>query len=109
MNKDMPKHRRIYAALRHDILTGKYQNGARPEGSRGSINHDIGGRLQPLQEAPVKAVAGETIKVPCDRIDSIIAFSAAIFFPARRMRSLPISHMVLKPSFSDFSLVYSGN
>ena len=24
MNKDMPKHRRIYAALRHDILTGKY-------------------------------------------------------------------------------------
>lgn len=27
------------------------------------------------QEAPVKAVAGETIKVPCDRIDSIIAFS----------------------------------
>ena len=27
------------------------------------------------QEAPVKAVAGETVKVPCDRIDSIIAFS----------------------------------
>ena len=24
MSKDMPKHRRIYAALRHDILTGKY-------------------------------------------------------------------------------------
>ena len=27
------------------------------------------------QEAPVKAVAGETIKVPCNRIDSVIAFS----------------------------------
>ena len=27
------------------------------------------------QEAPVKAVSGETIKVPCDRIDSVIAFS----------------------------------
>jgi LysM repeat protein len=27
------------------------------------------------QEAPVKAVAGETIKVPCERIDSVIAFS----------------------------------
>ena len=27
------------------------------------------------QETPVKAVAGETIKVPCERIDSIIAFS----------------------------------
>ena len=24
MSKEMPKHRRIYAALRHDILTGKY-------------------------------------------------------------------------------------
>lgn len=27
------------------------------------------------QETSVKAVAGETIKVPCDRIDSVIAFS----------------------------------
>ncbi len=27
------------------------------------------------QEAPVKAVAGETIKVPCERIDSVITFS----------------------------------
>ena len=27
------------------------------------------------QETPVKAVSGETIKVPCERIDSIIAFS----------------------------------
>ena len=27
------------------------------------------------QEAPVKAVAGETVKVPCERIDSMIAFS----------------------------------
>ena len=27
------------------------------------------------QETPVKAVAGETVKVPCERIDSIIAFS----------------------------------
>ena len=36
-------------------MTGKYQNGARPAGSRGTINKDLGGRLQPLQEAPVKA------------------------------------------------------
>ena len=27
------------------------------------------------QETPVKAVVGETIKVPCERIDSVIAFS----------------------------------
>ena len=31
--------------------------------------------LSMAQETPVKAVAGETIKVPCERIDSIIAFS----------------------------------
>ncbi len=44
-----------YSPLAGGILTGKYQSGARPEGSRASINGDIGGRLQPLQEAPVKA------------------------------------------------------
>lgn len=37
------------------LLTGKYQNGARPAGSRATINKDLGGRLQPFQEAPVKA------------------------------------------------------
>ncbi|MBB4400118.1 MULTISPECIES: aldo/keto reductase [Rhizobium/Agrobacterium group] len=44
-----------YSPLAAGLLTGKYQNGARPAGSRGTINRDLGGRLQPLQEAPVKA------------------------------------------------------
>lgn len=51
-----------YSPLAGGILSGKYAGGARPEGSRGSINRDIGGRLQPLQEAPTKAyveIAGE--------------------------------------------------
>ncbi|WHO22069.1 aldo/keto reductase [Agrobacterium tumefaciens] len=44
-----------YSPLAAGLLTGKYQNGTRPAGSRASINKDLGGRLQPLQEAPVKA------------------------------------------------------
>ncbi|MBO9123360.1 MULTISPECIES: aldo/keto reductase [unclassified Rhizobium] len=44
-----------YSPLAGGILSGKYIGGALPGGSRGSINGDIGGRLQPLQEAPTKA------------------------------------------------------
>ncbi len=44
-----------YSPLAGGILSGKYVGGAKPEGSRGSINSDLGGRLQPLQEAPTKA------------------------------------------------------
>ncbi|TCL70227.1 aldo/keto reductase [Rhizobium sp. BK251] len=44
-----------FSPLAGGILTGKYLGGARPAGSRGSINHDIGGRLQPLQEPATKA------------------------------------------------------
>jgi aryl-alcohol dehydrogenase-like predicted oxidoreductase len=39
-----------YSPLAGGILTGKYVDGGRPKGSRASINPDIGGRLQPLQE-----------------------------------------------------------
>ncbi len=44
-----------YSPLAAGLLSGKYQNGAKPAGSRGSINGNLGGRLQPLQEAPTKA------------------------------------------------------
>lgn len=44
-----------YSPLAAGILSGKYQSGMKPEGSRASINGDLGGRLQPLQEAPTKA------------------------------------------------------
>ncbi|MBB4441222.1 MULTISPECIES: aldo/keto reductase [Rhizobium] len=44
-----------YSPLAGGILSGKYVDGARPKGSRGSINPDIGGRLQPLQEPATKA------------------------------------------------------
>jgi aryl-alcohol dehydrogenase-like predicted oxidoreductase len=44
-----------YSPLAAGLLTGKYLDGVRPEGSRATINGDLGGRLQPLQEAPTRA------------------------------------------------------
>lgn len=44
-----------YSPLAAGLLTGKYLDGAKPAGSRGSINTDLGGRLQPLQEPAVAA------------------------------------------------------
>jgi aryl-alcohol dehydrogenase-like predicted oxidoreductase len=44
-----------YSPLAAGILSGKYIDGQKPEGTRASINGDLGGRLQPLQEAPTKA------------------------------------------------------
>jgi aryl-alcohol dehydrogenase-like predicted oxidoreductase len=44
-----------YSPLAAGILTGKYIGGAKPAGSRASINGDLAGRLQPLQEPAVLA------------------------------------------------------
>ncbi|KPF41937.1 aldo/keto reductase [Rhizobium sp. AAP43] len=44
-----------YSPLAGGILSGKYLDGLKPAGSRGSINGDIGGRLAPQQQAPTQA------------------------------------------------------
>ena len=44
-----------YSPLAAGLLTGKYVDGARPQGSRLTINGDLGGRYQPLQEPAVRA------------------------------------------------------
>lgn len=44
-----------YSPLAAGLLTGKYLDGARPEGSRGTINRDLGGRITHNQEAAVRA------------------------------------------------------
>lgn len=46
-----------YSALAAGLLTGKYLDGARPAGSRITVNGDLGGRYQPLQEPAVAAYA----------------------------------------------------
>ena len=51
-----------YSPLAAGLLTGKYLDGARPAGSRGAINTDLGGRSTPYQEPAVRAhveVAGK--------------------------------------------------
>ncbi|MFC6444478.1 aldo/keto reductase [Shinella zoogloeoides] len=44
-----------YSPLAAGLLTGKYLDGARPDGSRLTKNGDLGGRYQPLQEPAVRA------------------------------------------------------
>lgn len=44
-----------YSPLAAGLLTGKYLDGAKPEGSRLTTNGDLGGRYQPLQEPAVRA------------------------------------------------------
>ncbi|NLS03048.1 aldo/keto reductase [Rhizobium sp. P32RR-XVIII] len=63
-----------YSPLAAGLLTGKYQNGAKPAGSRAAINGNLGGRLQPLQEAPTKAYLGIAAKHGLDPSAMAIAF-----------------------------------
>ncbi|BCH53863.1 aldo/keto reductase [Agrobacterium vitis] len=44
-----------YSPLAGGILSGKYLDGTKPAGSRGSINGDIGGRLTPHQDPATRA------------------------------------------------------
>jgi aryl-alcohol dehydrogenase-like predicted oxidoreductase len=63
-----------YSPLAAGLLTGKYQNGAKPDGSRGSINGNLGGRLQPLQEPAVKAYLDVAAKHGLDPAQMALAF-----------------------------------
>jgi aryl-alcohol dehydrogenase-like predicted oxidoreductase len=63
-----------YSPLAAGILSGKYQNGEKPSGSRASINGDLGGRLQPLQEAPTKAYLEIAAKHGLDPSAMALAF-----------------------------------
>ncbi|MCQ1573059.1 aldo/keto reductase [Neorhizobium galegae] len=63
-----------YSPLAAGLLTGKYQNGARPEGSRATINKDLGGRLTPYQEPAVKAYIEVAEKHGLDLAQMALAF-----------------------------------
>ncbi|MCC2609207.1 aldo/keto reductase [Neorhizobium sp. Rsf11] len=63
-----------YSPLAAGILTGKYRNGARPAGSRATINTDLGGRLQPMQEPAVEAYAKVAEKHGLDMAQMALAF-----------------------------------
>lgn len=63
-----------YSPLAAGILTGKYINGGKPAGTRASINGDLGGRLQPLQEVPTKAYLDIAARHGLDPAQMALAF-----------------------------------
>eukprot|EP00913_Durusdinium_trenchii_P021335 g20048.t1 len=71
-----------YSPLAAGLLTGKYLEGARPEGSRGTINTDLGGRLQPLQEPAVRTYLEVATKHGLDLAQMALAFCLARPFMA---------------------------
>lgn len=64
-----------YSPLAAGILTGKYLNGAKPARSRATINSDLGGRLQPLQEPAVALYAALAKQHGLDLTQLALAFA----------------------------------
>lgn len=83
-----------YSPLAAGILSGKYLDGAVPKGSRGALNHDLGGRLQPLQEPAVKAYQDIARKHGLDLAQMSLAycltkpFMASVIIGATSMEQL---------------------
>ncbi|AYD00401.1 aldo/keto reductase [Neorhizobium sp. NCHU2750] len=63
-----------YSPLAAGLLTGKYLGGARPTGTRATINKDLGGRMQPRQEPAVKAYVDIAKKHGLDASQMALAF-----------------------------------
>lgn len=64
-----------YSPLAAGLLSGKYLNGANPEGSRLSINGDLGGRYTEYQEPAVQAYATLAREHNLDLAQMQLAFS----------------------------------
>ncbi len=64
-----------YSPLAAGLLSGKYLNGANPEGSRLSINGDLGGRYTEYQEPAVQAYAALAREHGLDLAQMQLAFS----------------------------------
>ncbi|WP_040677680.1 aldo/keto reductase [Rhizobium mesoamericanum] len=91
-----------YSPLAGGILSGKYIDGAKPEGSRGAINGDLGGRLQPLQEAPTKAYLDIAARHGLDPAAMALAFC----LHRRFMASVIIGATTMKQLETDLSSVH---
>lgn len=63
-----------YSPLAGGILSGKYLDGTKPAGSRGSINGDIGGRLVAQQDAPTRAYVALAREHDLDPSQMALAF-----------------------------------
>lgn len=71
-----------YSPLAAGLLTGKYLDGARPEGSRMTKTGDLGGRYQPLQEPAVRAYVDLAKEHGLDPAQMALAFCLSRPFTA---------------------------
>lgn len=63
-----------YSPLAAGLLSGKYLDGAKPEGSRLTTNGDLGGRYQPHQEPAVRAYVALAKEYGLDPAQMALAF-----------------------------------
>lgn len=63
-----------FSPLAGGLLSGKYMNGARPAGSRVTVNPDIGGRISGYEEAAIKAYMELAVKHDLDPSAIALAF-----------------------------------
>ncbi|MDQ0421788.1 aryl-alcohol dehydrogenase-like predicted oxidoreductase [Peteryoungia aggregata LMG 23059] len=86
-----------YSPLAGGILSGKYLDGKKPAGSRGSINGDIGGRLVPHQEEATRAYVELANKHGLDPSAMALAFCltrpfmASVIIGATTMEQLKVN------------------
>jgi aryl-alcohol dehydrogenase-like predicted oxidoreductase len=71
-----------YSPLAAGLLTGKYAGGARPKGSRATINPDLAGRINPRSEPAAGAYVGLARAHGLDPAQMALAFCAARPFMA---------------------------
>ena len=83
-----------YSPLATGLLSGKYQNGAVPEGSRLSLNSDLSGRMSPNSVLAVDAYLAIARKYQVDPVHMALAwcrtriFMASAIFGATRLAQL---------------------
>ncbi len=94
-----------YSPLAAGLLTGKYQNGARPEGSRATINKDLGGRLTPYQEPAVKGYIEVAAKHGLDLAQMALAFCLSrAFMAAAIIGATSMAHLKHDMAAADVTL-----
>jgi aryl-alcohol dehydrogenase-like predicted oxidoreductase len=71
-----------YSPLASGLLTGKYADGARPAGSRGSINSTLNGRINPRSEPVAAAYVALAREHGLDPAQMALAFCASRPFMA---------------------------
>lgn len=103
-----------YSPLAAGLLTGKYLGGARPDGSRLTINGDLGGRYQPLQEPAVAAYAALAREHGLDLSQLALAFCltrpfmASVIIGATTMEQLKTDIAAANVALSDDVLAGIG-